>query len=82
MSRVSSSFFSALLFFNLIVGFSPKPALAARARVNCDVNACIDRCFRKAHGGGYGQSHWTQGSGCAPKCMQIMKARKKDGLCK
>jgi hypothetical protein len=77
--RLSLAFLSVVFVYGLSITVAPGPASAAR--VNCDVNVCIDRCFRRSHGGGGGQYHISMGSACAPNCMQTMIARKKRGLC-
>jgi len=80
--RLSFAFLSIVFVYGLSISVAPGPALAARARVNCDVNVCIYRCDHRCHGGGYGQQHWSMGCSCASNCLKTIVGRKMDGLCK
>jgi hypothetical protein len=83
LRRLSLAFLSIVFVYGLSISVAPGPALAARARVNCDVGRCIDRCFHMRGGGssGYGQLHISSGGGCTPNCLKKMDGRKKAGLC-
>jgi hypothetical protein len=79
--RLSLAFLSIVFVYGLSISVAPGPALGARARVNCDVGRCIDRCFHTRGISGYGQLHISSGGGCTPNCLKKMDARKKAGLC-
>jgi hypothetical protein len=66
--RLSFAFLSAIFVYALsLVVASP-----ARA-VNCDLNACMNTCNKRAT---------TPGSGCTSWCLQAMEERKAKGQCK
>ena len=81
LRRLALVFLSMVFVYGLWISVAPgRPAPAARVKGNIDV--CIDKCYKRCHGGGYGQSHYSLGCSCAPNCLKIMAARQKDGVCK
>jgi hypothetical protein len=81
LRRLALVFLSMVFVYGLWISVAPgRPAQVAR--VNCDLNVCINNCYHRCHGGGYGQQHWSFGCACGPNCLQKMTARKKEGLCK